>query len=210
MLLRTGLFDVNGVDLRGVTALHWACSVPHVAIVRILLAVPTINVNIANFLGNTPLHFATANGFTEIVQMLINRGDLDVNMVTMEGMTPLHIAQKGGHVEVVRLLCSRPDLDVNFRTAGPLGVSPLLLAACKGSPEMVAEILNHPSLRFESVLSDAESPVAAIVAHRHREIIPLISDWIDRQKPERFRNTALVSKNKRWFRKTENLRSLTR
>ncbi|KAH6902948.1 hypothetical protein BKA70DRAFT_1515408 [Coprinopsis sp. MPI-PUGE-AT-0042] len=67
LLLGTGVFDVNAVDLDGSTPIQLAAKAGHEVTVRLLLDVPNIDISIRNPVGGHPAtSTAQANGHTKV------------------------------------------------------------------------------------------------------------------------------------------------
>jgi ankyrin repeat protein len=94
--------DVNGADVEGMTALHWAAHWNDLDSVRLLLAAGA-KATAANRYGVTPLHEAATVGNAAMVNALLRAG-ADANAVYGEGETPLMIASRTGNPEAARLL----------------------------------------------------------------------------------------------------------
>jgi ankyrin repeat protein len=90
-LLERGL-PVDGRDLQGRTALHWAARVrPRTPEIAILLA-HGAKVAAVDREGQTPLHLAAEGSNVEEARALVKAG-ADINAVDDRGRTPLHLAQ---------------------------------------------------------------------------------------------------------------------
>jgi hypothetical protein len=95
--------------LEGHTALHYAATNGHAAIVELLLA-GGADANAENTNQARPLHCAANGGHTAVVLLLLKEADADVNAVSaaaVGGHTALGLATKKGHTDVVALLESR-------------------------------------------------------------------------------------------------------
>ena len=97
------------VTLEGHTALHYAATKGHAAIVELLLA-GGADANAENTNQARPLHCAANGGHTAVVLLLLKEADADVNAVSaaaVGGHTALDLATKKRHTDVVALLESR-------------------------------------------------------------------------------------------------------
>ena len=94
--------DVNGADVEGMTALHWAAHWNDLDAVKALLSAGA-KAAMANRYGVTPLHEAATVGNAEMVNALL-RGGANANATYGEGETPLMTASRTGNPEAVRLL----------------------------------------------------------------------------------------------------------
>jgi ankyrin repeat protein len=98
--------NVNDVDDKGWTALHYASHCETVDCVKYCIEVGA-NVNARNNLGYTPLHYASASGpHVKVVRVLLDAGAL-VDATGIDDWTPLYVGILNEHVEVTRLLIDR-------------------------------------------------------------------------------------------------------
>lgn len=131
--------DVNMVDQRGATVLHWACGVGsgRVEVVEALLQLGA-RCDIANRReGGTALHNASSVGNTAIIQMLLRAG-ASLSDVSAMGCTPLGLAAFHGHREAVLILL---QAGANVNAVQHTGESPLISAAYNGHLDMVRDLL---------------------------------------------------------------------
>lgn len=82
--------DVNIVDKKGRTPLHFACYEASLNSVKRLVQC-NINVNAIDNKGNSALHYACTKKCPEIVKQLVSSG-ADVNLENTDGETPLHMS----------------------------------------------------------------------------------------------------------------------
>jgi len=95
--------DVNAVDERDLSPLHWAARTGNEKIAQLLLD-RRANVNAVDLNRWTPLHWAAHGGNVDIVALLLEAG-ANVNAVDSEGLTPpLHLAAYKGSEDMVQLL----------------------------------------------------------------------------------------------------------
>jgi uncharacterized protein len=94
--------DVNGADVEGMTALHWAAHWNDLDSVKLLLAAGA-KAAVANRYGVTPLHEAATVGNAAMVNALLRAG-ADANAAYGEGETPLMIAARTGSLDTIGLL----------------------------------------------------------------------------------------------------------
>ena len=133
-LLKQGM-DVNVQNLEGETALHVACKMCEMKVVKLLVK-NGARINTKSHCGHTPLHSALhsadLNGFFGGVKLLIENG-ANVNAKVAEtenSRTPLHFAAFQGFFDVVKLLIkngARIDAKDN------IGYTPLHSAALGAS-----------------------------------------------------------------------------
>jgi ankyrin repeat protein len=94
--------DVNGADVEGMTALHWAAHWNDLETLRLLLGAGA-RAGAANRYGVTPLHEAATVGNAAMVNALLRAG-ADANAAYGDGETPLMTAARTGNAEAVKLL----------------------------------------------------------------------------------------------------------
>ena len=147
--------DVEASDTSGLTALHLAAQSGFRTAVETLLA-HGANVNAKTQSGATALHFAVANGFTAISEVLLAHG-ADPNMLAQNVQlghevgsgSPLHVsAARNDPGLTLLLLTNRATVDLKNNQ----GMTPLLLAAQKGSVAAAEVLLQHganPNARVE-------------------------------------------------------------
>jgi ankyrin repeat protein len=94
--------DVNGADVEGMTALHWAAHWNDLETVKGLLGAGA-KAAVANRYGVTPLHEAATAANAAMVNALLRAG-ADPNAAYGDGETPLMTASRTGNAEAVKLL----------------------------------------------------------------------------------------------------------
>ena len=129
--------DVNGAEVDGTTALHWAAYKGAVETTRLLLRAGA-SADVRNRHQVTPLMLACARGNAAIVEALINAG-ADVNTMTPEGETLLMTAARTGNVDVLRLLLAH-GADLEAREAWR-GQTALMWAAADNHPTAVHTLI---------------------------------------------------------------------
>lgn len=100
--------DVNDVDCRGKTALHYACAWARdrrLESVNLLL-MRGADPNIVDDYGHQPVFYACESGNLKCLQALVKYG-IDVNQSGHQGRHPIHYACGKGTVEVARMLVDK-------------------------------------------------------------------------------------------------------
>lgn len=134
-LLGTGA-DVNGTQVDGTTALHWAVYNDDAETVRLLLQAGA-NVNAVNRYGVPPLATASRNGNAAIVRLLLEAGG-DANATMKGGESVLMLAARSGNLEAVKaLLAGGADPKSRER----LGQTALMWAAAEGHTAVVRALM---------------------------------------------------------------------
>ncbi|GAM44151.1 NACHT and Ankyrin domain protein [Talaromyces pinophilus] len=131
--------SVDKKDARGWTALYWASSKGHEAVVRLLIE-RGANVRVKDKLGLTALYQASSSGHEAVVKLLLDHG-ADVNATSAyKGWTALFEAASNGHEAVVRLLLDR-GADINTKDED--GRTPLYQAASRGHETVAGLLVDH-------------------------------------------------------------------
>ncbi|KAH3269678.1 hypothetical protein KXW55_003589 [Aspergillus fumigatus] len=139
--LRKNCFNksVDKKDARGRTALYWASSKGHEAVVRLLIE-RGANVRVKDKLGLTALYQASSSGHEAVVKLLLDHG-ADVNARSAsKGWTALFEAASNGHEAVVQLLLDC-GADVNMKDED--GWTPLCQAASRGHEAVAGLLVSH-------------------------------------------------------------------
>lgn len=93
------------------------------------------------------------------------------------GLTALHLAAIADAAEVTETLLSRPAVDApggaEVDTLGPLGTTPLILAASHGSRRTAEVLLNHGA-KISVHTGHRETALSEATAHGHSEIVRLL------------------------------------
>ncbi len=107
VLIASGRFNLNAVDVNGKTALHYACMCPDVTAVQLLLEVPEVNLNAVDVNGKTALHYACSNPDVTAVQLLLEVPEVNTYVKDNQGKTAKQIALDHGNDEAVKLINER-------------------------------------------------------------------------------------------------------
>ena len=129
--------DVNGAEVDGTTALHWAAYQGDLDVAQLLLRAGA-RADARNRYAVTPLALACGRGNAPIVEALLDAG-ADANTTLPEGETVLMAAARSGNVDVLRLLLAR-GADVGA-TEGWRGQTALMWAAAENHPTAVHALL---------------------------------------------------------------------
>ena len=101
---------MNHHNSKNIFALHMACSVGSVDVVRLLIN-RGANVECRNELNQTPLMVAAEFNHSDIIKCLLEEGSADIEARDNDGMTSLLKASSKGHIEAAQML-GRNDADV--------------------------------------------------------------------------------------------------
>ena len=135
-LLRTGV-DVNGTQVDGTTALHWAAYNDDADTVQLLVQAGA-NGNVVNRYGVPPLATACRNGNAAIVTMLLKAG-ADANATMKGGESVLMLAARSGNLEAVKALLAR---GADPKSHERLGQTALMWAAAEGHTAIVRALID--------------------------------------------------------------------
>ena len=150
--------DLNRLDEKKNSALHYAARYSNLAIVNILLENHRVVVDNAGSDQMTPLHYAARYGKNEternisgrseaddvgvlVVEALVGRG-ADINKPDQYKLCPLHHAAMRGNIRVVECLASKEGILLDVRD--DQNSTPLQIAATYGNKEVVKILLGRP------------------------------------------------------------------
>ncbi|HTR34965.1 MAG TPA: ankyrin repeat domain-containing protein [Bryobacteraceae bacterium] len=129
--------DVNGPQVDGTTALHWAVRANDLAMTDMLLKAGA-NVSAANQSGATPMQLAAMNGNAAMLERLIQAGADPNSPLSQTGDTALMMAARTGKVDAVRVLLDHGAKVNTKETWG--GTMALMWAVSERHPD-VAKLL---------------------------------------------------------------------
>ena len=96
--------NLNYIDEKGFSALHYAVDEGNIKICEILIKTKKININIKNNFNNkTPLHISCKNGYFDITKLLI-QNKANLNCFDNENNNPLIYCVKGNFYEVIKMI----------------------------------------------------------------------------------------------------------
>ncbi|KAH0606376.1 uncharacterized protein H6S33_004037 [Morchella sextelata] len=125
----------------GLSALHWASSRGHKALIKLLVLHKHFGINTPDaLLGQPPLHHAISPRVSFSVPKLLVDLGADVNYRTVSGRDALHVAIRHGHMQTAQMLVEH-GARVDTRDAG--GHTVLYIAAYVASPGMVRFLLQR-------------------------------------------------------------------
>jgi ankyrin repeat protein len=163
---------VDSKDNHGRTALTWAATKGHEAVVRLLLARDDVAADSKSNDGQTPLRWAAANGHEAVVQLLLLRGDVTVDSKDNYGRTPLSWAAGEGREGVVRLLLPRDDVAADSKDSN--GWTPLMWAAKQGHEDVVRLLLALDDVAADSKSNDGQTPLSLAAEGGNQGVVQLL------------------------------------
>jgi ankyrin repeat protein len=131
--------DVNGAQIDGTTALHWAVEHDDIELADLLIRAGA-SVTARTREGVTPLQLAAANGSAAIIDRLLKAG-ADPNVaLTAAGDTPLMMAARTGKTDAIRVLLEA-GAGVNAKEAWG-GTTPLMWAVSEGHADAARVLID--------------------------------------------------------------------
>jgi ankyrin repeat protein len=167
-ILKTGKFDINGVDKDGWTPLHHAMngSVSTKNVPRLIQL--GADPNVADKNGVTPLHLAAANEeTTELIDVILKTGQCNINSVDNDGSTPLHYAIKRPNPVTIN---ARHLIEMGADPGIPdkNGVTPLHMAARNAeSMDLIELLLNTEMVDVNCVDKQGLTPLDCARGNHH-------------------------------------------
>lgn len=174
--------DVNGTQVDGMTALHWAVQHDDVTMVEELIAAKA-KVDVENRYGVTPLSLACTNGNATIVDALLAAG-ADPNDKLPGGETVLMTAARTGKVEPVKaLIAAGADVNAKERKSQ----TAIMWAAADGQADVV-RLLIDAKADFATPLKSGFTPLFFAVREGRSEVVKILlaagADVNEVMKPE--------------------------
>jgi ankyrin repeat protein len=130
--------DVNGAEVDGTTALHWAVRAEDLDTVELLLQAGA-DEKAANRYGVTPLSLAAENGNAAVLQALLEAG-ADPHTVSPGGDTVVMTAARSGNANALKVLLAHGATNVDAKE-GWLGESALMWAAAENHALVVQMLI---------------------------------------------------------------------
>lgn len=174
LLLDLGADPFRIMD-NGMNAMHVACKMGHIDMVRLLSRRVSRLATRSTRDGWPPVLLAASAGQTEIVEALLNAG-ANVNDATPVidhehgGDSALHCAMRRGHIRTAELLVAR-GADVNSATRK--GHTPLIEAAEKGHTRLTALMLGSGA-DVDAVTSSGKTALYSACEQGHVGVVPLL------------------------------------
>jgi uncharacterized protein len=166
-LLKSGA-DVNGAQVDGMTALHWAVYHDDLGTTTLLLK-SGADAKAANRYGVTPLSLACTNGNTEVIKLLIDAG-ADPNTTLRGGETVLMTAARTGRLKPVKELLAR---GANVNAKDRKGQTALMWAASDGHAEVVATLI-AAGADFKTRLPSGFTPLLFAAREGRSEVVRVL------------------------------------
>ena len=163
--LLAGGGDVNGAQVDGTTALHWAAFHDDVETATALVRAGA-KVNVANRYGMVPLAQACMNGSGAMVRLLAGAG-AEVNAALKGGETALLLAARAGSVEAVKVLLAK---GANAEARERTGQTALMWAAAEGHTEVV-RVLRGAGASLAGTVDSGFPPFFWAVREGHLETV---------------------------------------
>ena len=168
LLLRKGARPNVQQHSDGITALHWAVSNEHEAIVVELLLY-NADPMIRSKNGTSLLHLAAHRSHAAVVQSLLG-AKADPNEIDGGGCGPIHYAAGLGHKDVVQTLL---DGQANIGLTDTSGVTPLNWASMRGHRDVVMLLL-HRGADVTIKAANGLTPLKSAAQSGYLEIVHLL------------------------------------
>lgn len=164
--------DVNGPELDGATALHWAAHFNDLTLVERLIKAGA-NVNAANRFGVTPLMLAASHGRgARVVEKLLAAG-ANPEAATREEENALLLAARSGDTESVRMLLAKGA--PVWAPEGWRGQTALMWAAAENHPQTVKALLDAGADMRAKTVNGFTALLFAVRAG-HKDVVKLLLD----------------------------------
>ena len=163
-LLEQGV-EVNGRQVDGMTALHWAVHHDDPAMAGLLVE-SDADVNAMNRYGVVLLSLACENGNAEIVRLLLDAG-ADANSSRSGGETVLMTASRTGNVEIVTALLAN---GANPNARERQQQTALMWAAAEGHTTVVTVLIDAEA-DFRTPLESGFTPLFFAVREGHTDVV---------------------------------------
>ncbi len=157
--------DVNGTQVDGMTALHWAVYHDD-AVTASLLSQSGADVSVENRYGVSPILLAATNGNADVVRLLLDAG-ADANATLPGGEAVIMTAARTGSVEAVTALLVA-GADPNAREQRDQ--TALMWAAAEGHASVV-DALIHAGADVHASLKSGFTPLFFAVRGGHVEAV---------------------------------------
>ncbi|KAM8959704.1 uncharacterized protein AAEQ78_002458 isoform 4-T4 [Lycaon pictus] len=168
-LLLFGLCDINERDRKNRTALHLACAIGRVDVVKYLLAWKC-DVNLRDGENRTALVKAVQCQEEACVDILLKKG-ADPNAKDFKGNTALHYAAFEGNILIAqKLLFNKGEIEAKNKD----GLTPLLVAVNAKEEKMVAFLLEEANIN--AVDYSNRSCLHLACANGHEDMVKLLVD----------------------------------
>ena len=151
--------NVNDADVKGITAMMYACQVGCEELVKIMLENHKFDPTLRDQNDNGLLNFAVKNKNLHIVNLLLEdkRVSSIINSCNKTGISPLLLTCHDGDLEMAQKLLSVQNVDVN--SANNTGDSPLLHAVTGGYHELVLKLLENPKIEVNQPNLNGDTPL---------------------------------------------------
>ena len=144
LLINKYRFDVNVVQKRGWTALHFSAQSGNYKLFTYFADMGNdIHLEIND--RTNCLHIAAFNGHLNLCKILVNKHKFDVNAAVKNGWTALHCSAKSGNYELVTYFADM-GTDIHLETNN--GMNCLHIAALKGHLNLCKKLINKHKFDF--------------------------------------------------------------
>jgi len=143
-------------------------------VLQLMLDQPNINVNSKDHLGRTPLMNAVGID-DKIAKMMLENPATELDIVSEDGNTVFTLACERSSVECVKMILQDKRWDPNMLERKTVkGDSGLIIAAYRGSLDIVKLILDQPSIDVNIQDSNGESPLNFAMKCNFPEVVEIL------------------------------------
>jgi hypothetical protein len=158
--------DIEAMDERGWTTLHFAAANGHLPVVQLL--VNKANLAAKNENGEMAIHLAAKNGHVEVLKVLMDK--VDVAALDNDKFGAIHWASRNGHFETVEeLIKKEPSLLV--QAGGKHGDKAIHVASHRGHLHIVKWLVERKPDLISMTNKDKRTALHSAVAGNHLDVV---------------------------------------
>jgi ankyrin repeat protein len=158
--------DIDAMDERGWTALHFAAANGQLTVVQLL--VDKADLAVKNENGEMAIHLAAKNGHVEVLKELMDK--VDVTALDNDCFGVIHWASKNGHFEAVEeLIKKEPSLLV--QPGGSRGYKVIHIASYRGHLDIVKWLVEHKPESISVINYDKRTALHSAIAGNHLDVV---------------------------------------
>ncbi|MBP6870322.1 ankyrin repeat domain-containing protein [Candidatus Babeliales bacterium] len=163
--------DVNILNVDHKNALHSACKVGNLEIVKMLLQVGNVDINCYGEGGFTPLQYAALFGYEDIVKELLQQKNIDIHIIDGDGCQPLYVAACGGYHKIVKMLL---DAGADVNHADLRGAVALHTACGHADFKVVEVLLQSPEIDVNAIDLKGMCSLHWVAMHGYKDVLQLL------------------------------------
>ena len=189
ILISNPSMDLNSLNFRGFSPLHYAAALGNVEIAQLLLQFPGIDIDVRDKFGNSPLFWAIYNGHSNMVSFLLHSGcNPDVPNYSCETLLHLVSVFPAIHPNLPEVLL---QFGLNPNALGASGQTPLHNACALGDIRTAYSLLKCGAFLHAQDFF-GETPLHwAVRENQVSAVSLLIKAGVDVNQIDKFGETAL-------------------